>query len=190
MEANYIESCRKQFLYYKMLGEQTFEQVEDKGLFWQYNDESNSIAIIVQHLAGNMKSRWTDFLVTDGEKEFRNREQEFLPILDSRTTLLQQWDEGWQCLLQALDTISQDNFDTLVYIRNMGHTVIEAVNRQLTHYAYHVGQIVFLGRMIKGDKWQSLSIPKGQSAAYNQRQFTSPKRKEHFTTAFLSQEKF
>lgn len=186
MEENYIESCRKQFLYYKMLGERTFEQLEEDGLFWQYNETSNNIAVIVQHLAGNMKSRWTDFLTTDGEKGFRDREQEFMPILNSRITLLQQWNEGWQCLFDALDAIPVDNFNTLVYIRNMGHTIVEAINRQLTHYAYHVGQIVFIGRMIKGSEWQSLSIPKGNSAEYNDAKFAVPKHKEHFTATFLS----
>lgn len=182
---NFLESTRKQFAYYKTLGERTFDQLEESDLFWQYNPASNSIAIIVKHLWGNMLSRWTDFLTTDGEKDWRQREAEFEPDINNREELMEKWEAGWNCLFTALDSIHVDNFNTTIYIRNMGHTVTEAVNRQLAHYAYHIGQIVYIGRMIKGEKWQSLSIPRGDSKAYNAEKFAQPRRNEHFTEAFL-----
>lgn len=175
-----MKSIRKQFGYYKLLGERTIAQLDDKALFWQYNEASNSIAIIVKHLWGNMLSRWTDFLTTDGEKEWRNREAEFEADIQSRKELLEKWNEGWACLFTALDSIDENKLDTIVYIRNMGHTVSEAINRQLAHYAYHIGQIVYIGRMVQSADWQSLSIPKGGTEAYNQAKFEKPKHREHF----------
>lgn len=185
MTKNYLESIQKQFQYYKLLGDKTFAQLEEKDIFWKQNPESNSIAIIVKHLWGNMRSRWTDFLTTDGEKEWRHRDQEFVEDIQSKEELLAKWEEGWNCLFSALDSINEENFDTTIYIRNMGHTIVEAINRQFAHYSYHVGQIVFIGTMIKGKEWQSLSIPKGQSAAYNKAKFAKTKHKEHFTEQFL-----
>jgi len=188
MEENYLNSTRQQFKYYKSLGDRTFAQLSDEQLFWQYNEASNSIAIIVKHLWGNMRSRWTDFLHTDGEKDFRDRDTEFEADIKDRTELEAKWEEGWACLFSALDTLNAENFQTTIYIRNMGHSITEAINRQLCHYAYHIGQVVYLGRMIKGADWQSLSIPKGQSKAYNAAKFSQPKRKEHFTKEFLKGE--
>lgn len=182
---NYLSSARKQFRYYKVLGDRTFAQLEEADLFWQFNEESNSVAVIVRHLWGNMLSRWTDFLTTDGEKEGRNRDAEFELSIQSKQELLDKWEEGWQCVFTALDSINADNFSTVVYIRNMGHTIPEAVNRQMTHYAYHVGQIVFIGKMRKGAEWKSLSIPKGKSTTYNAEKFAQEKRREHFTKEFL-----
>jgi len=183
---NYVESAKKQFAYYKQLGERTIHQLSDEELFWQYNPASNSIAIIVKHLWGNMLSRWTDFLTTDGEKDWREREAEFKASdLENRSDLLEKWEEGWQRLFTALDSLTPENFETTIYIRNMGHTVPEAINRQLAHYAYHVGQIVYIGRMQKGESWQSLSIPKGQSAAYNAKKFSEPKRRGDFSDEYL-----
>ena len=183
--ANYLESVRKQFAYYQMLGDKTFEQLSEEQLFWRYNADSNSIAIIVKHLWGNMLSRWTDFLEADGEKAWRNRETEFAQTIQNRAELLQKWEEGWQCLFQALDQVTSDNLEQLIYIRNQGHTVMEAINRQLAHYAYHVGQIVFIGKMLKGQQWQSLSIPKGQSEAFNADKFSQPALRQHFTDEYL-----
>lgn len=185
MQEDYLKSIRKQFEYYKMLGEKTFNQLSDEELFWQYNPESNSVAIMVNHISGNMLSRWTDFLTSDGEKEWRNRDAEFEDLIKTREQLQEKWDAGWDCLFKALDSVTKDNFDQMVYIRNMGHTVVEAINRQFAHYSYHIGQVVYLGRMIKGADWQSLSIPKGDSATYNADKFAQPKRKEHFTKEFL-----
>ena len=180
-ELSYLGSIRKQFEYYKGLGQRTFDQLQDDQLNWQYNDASNSIATIVQHLAGNMKSRWTDFLTTDGEKPWRHRDQEFAIQEWSKKDLLALWESGWEVLFSALDTLTDKDLERMIYIRNMGHTVTEAINRQLAHYSYHVGQIVYIGRMLRNDDWQSLSVPKGQSQQYNERKFSKPKRREHFT---------
>ncbi|MEO1262408.1 MAG: DUF1572 family protein [Bacteroidota bacterium] len=185
MEENYLESILKQFKYYKMLGERTFEQLKEPDLFWQFNPESNSIAVIVNHLSGNMKSRWTDFLTADGEKKWRNRDQEFEDIIKSKKELTNQWEAGWHCVFAALNSINKNNFNTEIYIRNQGHTIVEAINRQLAHYAYHIGQITFIGRMIKGDEWKSLSIPKGQSKEFNAKKFAQEKKRTHFTDEFL-----
>ncbi len=185
MIQNYLQSVNKQFEYYKLLGEKTFDQLSEKELFWQINPDSNSVAIIVNHLSGNMKSRWTDFLTSDGEKEWRNRDSEFEDIINSKEKLIEKWDEGWDCLFQALDTINENNFNTIVYIRNQGHTIVEAINRQIAHYAYHIGQIVFAGKMIKGKNWKTLSIPKGKSTDFNKEKFTEEKRKAHFTDELL-----
>lgn len=188
MQANYLQSIRKQFEYYKLLGERTFAQLTEQELLWKYNTESNSIAIIVNHLTGNMKSRWTDFLTSDGEKVWRKRELEFESVIKTRQELESRWEEGWNCLFKALESITPENFDTTVYIRNQGHTIVEAINRQLAHYAYHIGQVVYIGRMLKGDSWKSLSIPKGDSATYNEEKFSKEKHRAHFTDEFLKKD--
>lgn len=187
MTDNYLYSLHKQFLYYKQLGEKTFAQLSDEQLFWQYNPESNSIGIMANHLWGNMMSRFTDFLTTDGEKDFRNRDKEFEKIIESREELLRKWEEGWTCVMNALNSVNEENFNTIVYIRNQGHTITEAFNRQLAHYAYHIGQIVYLGRMMVGSSWESLSIPKGESKAFNAKKFSEEKKRGHFTDDFLPQ---
>ena len=178
---SYLPSIIKQFEYYQSLGETTIEQVNDQSLFWQPNAESNSIAMVVKHMHGNMLSRWTDFMTSDGEKEWRQRDFEFDNNLKDRNDILAKWQEGWDCLYVAIKPLTQNDLESIVYIRNMGHTVTEAINRQLAHYAYHVGQIVFLGKLIQDDQWQSLSIPKGQSNAYNEEKFAKPKERKHFT---------
>jgi hypothetical protein len=270
MNTDYLKSAKQQFQYCKQLGDKTMAQLNDEQLFWQYNDASNSIAIMVKHLWGNMMSRWTDFLTTDGEKDFRKRDEEFelrvgpsLQGVDTanaegvdadnaegvdntaegvdndaegvdadnaegvdndaegvdnitegvdtdnaegvdtdiaegvdmdiaegvnehtRVVITEKWEQGWACLFTALDSINEDNFDTTIYIRNQGHSIPEAINRQMMHYAYHVGQIVYLGRMMKGEDWQSLSIPKGNSKAYNAEKFSQEKGKRHFTDEYL-----
>ena len=181
MKNNYLASVKKQFEYYKNLGDRTFDQLTEEEIHWQYNAESNSMAIMVNHLQGNMKSRWTDFLTSDGEKEWRNRDQEFEDTIKTKQEMLHKWNEGWACLFTALDSINEDNFDTDIYIRNQRHSIVEAINRQLAHYSYHVGQIVFLGRMLKGGEWKSLSIPKGKSADFNKEKFSKGKHDGHFT---------
>ncbi|MCB9034482.1 MAG: DUF1572 family protein [Chitinophagales bacterium] len=181
MKQNYITSATKQFEYYKLLGEKSFEQLNENDLFWQYNEASNSIAIIVSHLCGNMLSRWTDFLTTDGEKSWRNRDAEFESNITTKTEMLQKWNKGWQCLFDALDSITEDNFETKIYIRNQEHTIVDAINRQLAHYAYHIGQIVFIARMIKDNDWKSLSVPKGESTTFNSEKFAKGKHGGHFT---------
>jgi hypothetical protein len=185
MITNYLESVKKQFLYYKQLGEKTFEQLSDEQLFWQSDNDSNSIAIIVNHLWGNMRSRWTDFLTSDGEKEWRERDEEFESEIKSREQLLLKWAEGWQCLFSALEEINETNFDTTIYIRSQAHTIVDAVNRQMMHYASHIGQIIWIGRMLKGKEWLSLSIPKGQSKAFNEQKLSKGTHLGHFTDDFI-----
>jgi hypothetical protein len=180
MNTGYLESVIKQFQYYESLGKKAMEQVNDEALFWQYNENSNSIAVIVKHLYGNMLSRWTDFLTTDGEKEWRKRDEEFENDINTRQALMAKWNEGWNCLLNALRSLKEEDLDKIIYIRNQGHTVVEAINRQLAHYPYHIGQVVFIAKMA-AVQWNSLSIPKGQSGNYNAAKFAQPKRKQHFT---------
>lgn len=181
MENSYLESVRKQFLYYKKLGDKTFEQLNEDAIHWQYNKESNSIAIVVKHLWGNMMSRWTDFLTTDGEKPWRERDAEFENNIKSKAELLEKWEQGWNCLFDALNSITDADLDKIIYIRNDGHTIMEAINRQLAHYPYHVGQIVYAAKMIKDSKWESLSIPRNQSAQFNAKKFENEKARRHFT---------
>jgi len=179
--SSFLTSVRKEFQYYKSLGEKTFAQVTDAELLWQANEQSNSIAIIVNHLNGNMLSRWTDFTTSDGEKEWRTRDAEFENIITNRAQLSAKWEEGWVCLFNALDDLKEEDLEKEIYIRNMGHTITEAIHRQLAHYSYHIGQIVFLGKLVKDAEWNSLSIPKNKSKEYNKEKFSIPKRKEHFT---------
>lgn len=178
---NYLESAIKQFKYYQSLGQKAMDQVDEKSLFMEPGTDANSMAIIVKHLHGNMLSRWTDFLSSDGEKAWRNREDEFEDTLTNRTEVYQRWEEGWNCLFNAIESLKDNQLDQIIYIRNEGHTVMEAINRQLCHYSYHVGQLVLLGKIIKGNEWTSLSIPKGQSVAFNQRKFNEEKSRRHFT---------
>ena len=189
MTTDYLDSVKKQFEYYKMLGEKTFVQLSDEQLFWKYNNESNSIAIIVKHLWGNMLSRWTDFLTTDGEKTWRIRDAEFDNDIESREELLAKWNEGWKCLFVTLNSLTEDDLSKEIFIRNMGHSVVEAINRQLSHYPHHIGQIVFIGKMICNENWTSLSIPKGNSKEYNTEKFSKPKHKQHFTDESLNENK-
>jgi hypothetical protein len=175
MTTDFLEIAKKQFQAYKSLGEKAMLQVTDEQLFVQAHSDSNSIGIIVQHLWGNMLSRWTDFLTTDGEKEWRKRDDEFETITQTRTQLMEQWDQGWECLFNALHGLSNAQLNEVIYIRGEAHSVVEAIARQLTHYAYHVGQIVFLARLLNQDNWQSLSIPKGKTNEFNTQKFNAPK---------------
>jgi len=164
----YLATVIKRVKYYKELADKTFEQLEDKDFHFQPDDASNSIAVIIQHMAGNMLSRWTNFLSEDGEKEWRKRDEEFAVHAYSREELLDIWEKGWACYTGALETLTENDLLKKVFIRQEPLTVIDAINRQLAHYPYHVGQIVYLGRMIKKEKWKNLSIPKGESLQYNQ----------------------
>lgn len=178
---SYLESVKKQFLYYKMLGEKAMEQLEPEQLFVSTNEDTNSIAVIVKHLSGNMLSRWTDFLTTDGEKETRNRDAEFENDLQTKEELLISWNTGWDCFLSALESLQPEQLSEIIYIRNEGHTVIEAINRQLAHYPYHIGQIVFYAKQLKNSDWDSLSIPKNKSNSYNATKFAQEKTIKNFT---------
>jgi hypothetical protein len=149
----------KRFEYYKMLGDQSFEQLSDEQIFWKFNEESNSIAVIIKHIAGNMLSRWTNFLIEDGEKVWRNRDEEFVNTFKTKFEVLDYWEKGWKCLFEALNQINDDNINSTIYIRNEAHSVIDAVFRQLAHYPYHIGQIVFIAKMLKNEDWKTLSSP-------------------------------
>lgn len=168
---SYIISVKKEFLRYKALGDKAMAQIPDEALHWQYNPESNSVAVTVKHLWGNMLSRWTDFLTTDGEKEWRQRDAEFDADGATRAEVLARWEEGWACLFAALEALNEEDLQRTVYIRAEAHTVMEAINRQLAHYPYHVGQIVYLARMQAGANWSSLSIARNKSQEFNREKF-------------------
>lgn len=169
--ANYIKSIQSQFNNYKRLGDQTIESLSEKELFWAYNTESNSIATIINHLVGNMLSRWTNFYSEDGEKEWRKRDTEFIVIHKSKDELILHWEKGWKCLFNTIDNLTAKDLLKVVKIRNEKHTVIEAVNRQLGHYPYHVGQMIYVAKMIRDKQWKSLSVPRNKSDEYNKTQF-------------------
>ena len=178
---DYLESVKKQFLYYKTLGEKAMAQLEPEQLFVSVNDNTNSIAVIVKHLSGNMLSRWTDFLTTDGEKQWRNRDAEFDNTFSSKEEVLEMWNKGWNSFLNALDQLHAEQLSHIIYIRNEGHTVVEAINRQLAHYPYHVGQIVFNAKQLKTSEWRTLSIAKNKSNDYNTDKFSKDKSIKNFT---------
>ena len=178
---NYLENIKKQFLYYKTIGEKAIEQLESEQLFTVANENSNSIAVIIKHLSGNMLSRWTDFLITDGEKEWRNRDSEFTETIKTKEDLLDIWEKGWNCFFDAINNIKSDQLSVIIYIRNEGQTVVEAINRQLAHYPYHIGQIVFYAKMLKQSEWKSLSVPKNKSTDYNIDKFSKEKSIKNFT---------
>lgn len=163
----YLQTAVKRLRYYKLLGDKTFDQLSDTDLHFTPHEACNSIAVIIQHMHGNMLSRWTNFLTEDGEKEWRRRDAEFDIQNQSRQQLLALWEEGWTCFLNALTALTEDDLLKTITIRQEPLTVIDAINRQLAHYPYHIGQIVHIGKMIRGTAWKSLSIEKGGSEAYN-----------------------
>ncbi|WP_055443148.1 DUF1572 family protein [Lacinutrix himadriensis] len=181
METSYLSSVIKQLEYYKALGDKTIRQLSFEELQWQPNEASNSVSIIGKHLIGNMLSRWTNFLTEDGEKEWRKRDDEFIDTYTNKEAFITSWETGWICLFNAISPLTEEDQERIIYIRNQGHTVTEAINRQLAHYSYHIGQMVFLGKFLIGSDWQPLSIPKGKSATYNQEKFAKEKGKRHFT---------
>jgi len=166
---DYVEDSLSLFRYYKKLGEGAIAQVTDEQLLAALDPEMNSIAQIVKHIAGNMRSRWTDFLTSDGEKPDRNRDSEFDEPPATREALMKMWEAGWKCVFDALEPLGSAEVDRKVTIRGEAHSVMQAVNRQIAHYAYHVGQIVFLAKHLQHSRWKSLSIPRNQSAKFNQR---------------------
>ena len=166
---SYIEDSLSLFRQYKRLAERAMEQVTEEQLFAALDEESNSIAIIVKHMAGNMRSRWTDLLTTDGEKPDRDRDSEFVDAPRTRKALLDTWENGWACVFAALESLSDDDLARSVTIRGEAHSVMQAINRQVAHYAHHVGQIILLAKHLAYDRWQSLSIPRNQSAEFNRK---------------------
>ena len=163
----YLQTAIKRLKYYKQLGEQTFDQLNDADFHFRPNGASNSIALIIQHLSGNMCSRWTNFLTEDGEKDWRNRDEEFEVHKYSKQQLIDLWEKGWSCFLNSLTSLTGDDLLKTIYIRQEPLSVIDAINRQLAHYPYHVGQILYIGKVIKNGEWKSLSIEKGKSEVYN-----------------------
>jgi hypothetical protein len=172
---DFLSNCLSDFYKYKELGTKAILQADEDKLHWQPNEESNSIATIIRHMHGNMRSRFTDFLTSDGEKPDRNRDSEFEESSDSKDQLLHQWNTGWQYVFDAVESLSEDDLSRTVLIRNEPHSVIQALVRQLTHYGYHVGQIVYIAKMIAGENWQSLSIPKGKSEEFNRKMMAAGK---------------
>lgn len=166
---SYIEDSLAVFRYYKKLAERAMEQVTDAQLFALLDDEANSIAIIVKHMTGNMRSRWTDFLTTDGEKPNRNRDSEFIDPPATREALLKDWEEGWSRVVHAIEPLTDADLGRTITIRGEAHSVMQAINRQLAHYPHHVGQIVLLAKHFAGPQWQSLSVPRNQSAEFNRK---------------------
>lgn len=183
---NYLSDAIQSFRNYKKLAERAMEQISDEEFFRQIDEESNSIAIIVKHIAGNLKSRWTDFLTSDGEKDFRNRDSEFIAEGDSRESLMMYWKEGWQILFNELGALKADDFSKTITIRQQPHTICEAVNRQLAHYAYHIGQVAFLAKHFRAADWKTLSVPKNKSAQFNN--FMAEKKDENMKQVELAQE--
>jgi hypothetical protein len=164
-----LEDSLSLFRYYKNLAERAMEQVTDEQLFAVPDEETNSIGITVKHMTGNMRSRWTDFLTTDGEKPDRNRDTEFVDPPATRKALLELWEDGWNCMFRALAPLSDADLGRTVTIRGEAHSVLQAIHRQVAHYAYHVGQIVMLAKLFARDRWQSLSVPRNRSAEFNQK---------------------
>ncbi len=167
--ASYLDDSLSLFRYYKSLAERAIEQLTDEQLLLTPDAESNSVAIIVKHMVGNMQSRWPDFLTTDGEKPGRDRDAEFENPAATREALLASWEAGWQCLFTALEPLTDADLGRTVTIRGEAHSVMQCINRQVAHYAYHCGQIVFLAKHLRSTGWQCLSVPRGRSAEFNQR---------------------
>lgn len=168
IEENYLQDALRNFQNYKKLAEKSFEQISDEEFFRTLNDESNSIATIAKHIAGNLRSRWTEFLTADGEKPDRSRDSEFIAFEnDTRKSLLEFWNAGWQAALSTMESLQPADLEKTVKIRGENHTVVEAINRSIAHTAYHVGQIVFLAKFLRDTDWQTLSIPRNRSADYN-----------------------
>ena len=164
---NYHRDAVTSFRNAKKLAERAMEQISDEEFFATIDEEANSIGLIVKHLAGNLRSRWTDFLTTDGEKADRNRDTEFELIGDTREALMKFWEDGWQILFRSVEPLRVEDFSKTVNIRGEPHTIVEAINRQLTHYSYHIGQIVLLAKHFRSKEWRTLSVPKNRSAEFN-----------------------
>ena len=166
---SYLSDSLSLFRYYKKLADGAMEQVADEQLFAVMDGEMNSIAVMVKHMAGNMRSRWTDFLTSDGEKPDRHRDSEFVDPPATREALMRLWEEGWNRVFSALEPLSDADLSRTITIRGEAHSVMQAINRQIAHYAYHCGQIVFLAKHFRGGEWKSLSVPRGGSAGFNRK---------------------
>jgi uncharacterized damage-inducible protein DinB len=165
----YLEDSLSLFRYYKNLAERAMAQVSDEHLSTVLDDEMNSIAVVVKHMAGNMRSRWTDFLISDGEKPDRDRDMEFVTHLGGREEVLAMWEAGWDCVFAALGPLTEADLQRTVAIRGEAHSVMQAINRQVAHYSYHCGQIVLLAKHFGNEQWKSLSVPRNKSSEFNAR---------------------
>ncbi|WP_088034695.1 DUF1572 domain-containing protein [Evansella clarkii] len=159
----YLRIVIERFNSVKTLGDKTLNQLTEEEIHWNYNNESNSVAVIVKHLSGNMVSRWSDFLTSDGEKDYRNRDGEFMDDITNKAELITVWEKGWTVLIDTLTDLTEQDLLKSINIRGERHLVLEAIERQMAHYAYHVGQIVYIGKQLKDKDWKTLSIPKGKS---------------------------
>ena len=178
---NRLDGTSQLFKYYKSVTEKSIKQLNDKQIHKPPQPEQNSIAILMKHLAGNMISRWTNFRTEDGEKPWRDRETEFVDDFESRQELIDYWEKGWGVLFDALESIEDDELESIIYIRNDGHKLMEAIERHLAYVAYHTGQIVYLAKMYAGENWQSLTIPKGKTEEYNRKKFSQEKGRGMYT---------
>lgn len=160
ISSEYLKTVIQRFLEGKGTAEKAFEQLSERELFWTPNEESNSVAIIVKHMSGNMVSRWTDFLITDGEKPSRNRDEEFVGDLQTKEQMMERWEYGWDIFMNALKNITEDDLLKIITIRNEPHSVIEAIERQMYHYSNHIGQIIYIAKMLKSEEWKTLTIPR------------------------------
>lgn len=165
---SFLSNSIATFKQYQLIGEKALNQIEDASFFIKHNEASNSVSNIIMHLHGNMLSRWTDFLNSDGEKEWRNRDQEFEDQNLNKNQIMQKWLEGWECLYSAMESLTEDDLLKTIYIRHQPQKVLEAIQRQIAHYAYHIGQLVYISKMYSKNDWNSMSIPKGKSNEYNQ----------------------
>jgi hypothetical protein len=181
MANTFLTGTKKLFQYYKGLGEKAIEQLNDNDINWRPNEASNSIALIVHHLSGNMLSRFTDFLTSDGEKSWRNREAEFEEGYASKKEMMDTWEKGWSKVFETIESLTDADLEKIIYIRNEGQSVMDAFQRQLAHYPHHIGQILYIAKAIKGNDFKSLSIPKGGSNTYNKEKFSGEKEVRHFT---------
>ena len=180
MDTSFLKSSILQFKYHKELGEKTIEQIPEAQLSYKLNSETNNINTIVKHLSVNMVSRWSEFLNSDVEKEWRDRDDEFIDTIKTKAELINIWNQGWNVLFDTLENLSNEDLNKISFIRNQGHTVVECIHRQLCHYSYHIGQIVMIGRVICGEKWKTLSIQKGESKQYNSLKFSNKKEVKNF----------
>ena len=167
LATHYLDEARRQFRGNKRLAEAAIAQLKDEELFFTLDPESNSIAILVKHLAGNMRSRWTDFLTSDGEKPDRDRESEFNAPPQTRAEILAMWEASWKVVFEALTALTDSDLSREIRIRGERHSVMQAINRQIAHYAYHIGQIVYVAKHLASDRWTSLTVPRGKSADFN-----------------------
>ncbi|MFD3447306.1 DUF1572 family protein [Microbacteriaceae bacterium 4G12] len=179
IEKEYLRCVLKTFQSMKKLGENAMDQLSYEELHIYLNEESNSISIIVKHMWGNMLSRWTDFLTTDGEKITRNRDDEFSGEFPSKAALYHAWNQGWEVLFTALNNLKENDLEKTIYIRGEAHSVIEALERQISHYSYHIGQIVYISKLLKNEEWKCLSVPRGKSNEYTEKLISKHKKLEN-----------